>query len=355
MTHKAYERLGVLPLEPVLEAIRLRLAYEQDPENQPEAPLFVRWLGKKVCVGGLRLQTFAAHGVACALPGCACRGEYFAIERGLDRHGRVFKKTYHLNLYGVTAGGKESIFTHDHTLARSLGGADDLTNTLPMCATCNRWKGTKEYRQLIQERIEAGIHPHTGVRLEEDTQQGLREGGAQLRKLWARFETQARLRGMSVDEYRHACDPRPHRQVVKAPFVTREQSCAGALGLSMEGYQRFSQDRNHYDRAATQARQRLQALGIMKTWPATVPASPWMDVIQRQALERHQPIAVYLGEVEAEAQCRQVPVQARLPRGHNTQAAALHLSPTALSIVLEREPSPIALLATPQPRRPGRR
>jgi len=48
-----------------------------------------------------------------------------------------------INFFGI-ADGKEILFTHDHTLARSLGGQDRLENTTTMCVTCNTQKSQFE-------------------------------------------------------------------------------------------------------------------------------------------------------------------------------------------------------------------
>lgn len=50
---------------------------------------------------------------------------------------------YHLNLWGVKDG-EEVLFTHDHVLARGLGGKDNLDNTQTMCCYCNWEKGDLE-------------------------------------------------------------------------------------------------------------------------------------------------------------------------------------------------------------------
>lgn len=91
-------------------------------------------------VRSLRLRTFLASGVVCKC--CGLEATHFALERNyaMEQSGG----SYHLNLWGVDAEGGEVLFTHDHILARSLGGADNLSNTQTMCGPCNWEKGISE-------------------------------------------------------------------------------------------------------------------------------------------------------------------------------------------------------------------
>jgi hypothetical protein len=83
--------------------------------------------GEYVKVNSLRLRTFTKSTVCKC---CGLEASYFAVERDTGQ------ETYHLNLYGIRDG-KEVLFTHDHTLARSLGGDDKIHNTTTMCNECN--------------------------------------------------------------------------------------------------------------------------------------------------------------------------------------------------------------------------
>ncbi|MNE07882.1 hypothetical protein D3C80_1005220 [compost metagenome] len=44
------------------------------------------------------------------------------------------------------------LFTHDHTLARSLGGTDDASNTTTMCAKCNFLKSKGEFVEYCKQK-----------------------------------------------------------------------------------------------------------------------------------------------------------------------------------------------------------
>ena len=100
-----------------------------------------------VNVKSLRLQTFYLKGPVCVA--CGRRGTHFALERAV--HDKK-DKPYHLNLWATDANGDEYLMTHDHILARSLGGRDVLENTQTMCSPCNAAKAIEETRLLREQR-----------------------------------------------------------------------------------------------------------------------------------------------------------------------------------------------------------
>lgn len=116
--------------------------------------------GVVLSLEGLRLETFASSPPCCSDPNCKTVPEYFAIERALDSHHAEFSR-YHLNLYGTNAKGYETLFTHDHTLARALGGDDARNNTTLMCGPCNFRKARAEGKEVIRrrEQDEKDNHP----------------------------------------------------------------------------------------------------------------------------------------------------------------------------------------------------
>lgn len=97
----------------------------------------------KFKTGGLRLRTFRDKGLCCAY--CGLNATHFALERCM---GQTKDKKPHLNLWGYTDQGKEILFTHDHVHARSLGGADDISNSVTACEKCNSKKSKYENRIL---------------------------------------------------------------------------------------------------------------------------------------------------------------------------------------------------------------
>jgi hypothetical protein len=134
----AYERIGVIPVNEGIQLLR-----ERQRELLPGMTTrrLVEVGGTLVNATSLRLQTFVTKGITCV--GCGIIATHFAIERD---QGKTCG--YHLNLYG-NDGTKDVLFTHDHILARCLGGADNMTNTQTMCTHCNNKKS-------VHERIEIG-------------------------------------------------------------------------------------------------------------------------------------------------------------------------------------------------------
>lgn len=102
--------------------------------------------GVEVNAKSLRLRTFALKGLVCAC--CGRKATHFALERtfGAD--------SYHLNLWATDPDGDEYLMTHDHILARSLGGLDRIENTQTMCSPCNAEKGKLE-QELARKQNEA--------------------------------------------------------------------------------------------------------------------------------------------------------------------------------------------------------
>jgi 5-methylcytosine-specific restriction endonuclease McrA len=105
--------------------------------------------GTKVHVGGLRLSTFKQKGLRCA--SCGITGSFFALEDFVKRDKTAIAESHHIQLYAVkTVNGEdqEVLMTHDHILARSAGGRDNMENSQPMCSPCNSEKSKTENRNL---------------------------------------------------------------------------------------------------------------------------------------------------------------------------------------------------------------
>lgn len=133
--HK-YTRLGIVPIEVVREF------QEQQKDVHPKLrqKLHVCGVSVKVFGSSKRLETFFHHGTRCS--SCGIEATHYAVERNLESNN----ESYHLNLWGYDGEGNEVLFTHDHTLARSAGGKDDLSNTTTMCHECNFAKSLVEVR-----------------------------------------------------------------------------------------------------------------------------------------------------------------------------------------------------------------
>lgn len=98
--------------------------------------------GFEVGVTSLRMRTFARavldNRFHCVT--CGCKPQFFSVDTFTNSKDQKIK---HTNLIGLD-GENEILFTHDHILARSLGGADNLKNTQLMCSPCNSLKSIDE-------------------------------------------------------------------------------------------------------------------------------------------------------------------------------------------------------------------
>lgn len=90
-----------------------------------------------VRVTSLRLRTFLKSGTKCHC--CGMEATHFAIEKD----AKTKEPFFHLNLYGTDPVLGEILFTHDHIIALSKGGPDNLSNTQTMCGPCNWRKSDK--------------------------------------------------------------------------------------------------------------------------------------------------------------------------------------------------------------------
>ena len=132
-----YDRHSKVEIDTVLEMIR---AVMHSPDFRPSAKIKKEINGTQVKLSSLRLQSFAANGTICAE--CGLEASFFAIERDLAQAAR--NGGFHLNLYGIDNEGVDVLFTHDHILARALGGKDRLENTRTCCYHCNNKKAGLE-------------------------------------------------------------------------------------------------------------------------------------------------------------------------------------------------------------------
>lgn len=133
LTKQKMDRAGILPLSIVFESIKENLN-----SNSKERVKLGNFL---VNVKSTRLRTFYLSGIHCYC--CENEALFFAVERNLNSKENI---PYHLNLYGKNKDGVEVLFTHDHLLARGLGGKDKVENTSTMCGPCNWKKGHLEQK-----------------------------------------------------------------------------------------------------------------------------------------------------------------------------------------------------------------
>lgn len=149
-----YNRHAVAELSEVMNAV---LAHWD--EYKPER--FLLASNHAVGVSSLRMRTFGRAwrqgNLACVA--CGCQGLYFGVEtfsRSKDQ------SMPHVNLYGIKDG-NEVLFTHDHILARSLGGADNLSNSQVMCSPCNNEKSKGEMKLAEAIRAKKGEKHYANV------------------------------------------------------------------------------------------------------------------------------------------------------------------------------------------------
>lgn len=141
-----YNRHAIAPLDAIIPAIKAGW------DNKAAKMELGAW---KFNIHSLRLRTFCRDAYRDHLE-CSCCGlkaEYFAIES--FKHGS--SDSVHVNLYGRKEDGTEVLFTHDHSKARGLGGADNLSNTTTMCWVCNNKKAEGEAREVNVRRFMSGL------------------------------------------------------------------------------------------------------------------------------------------------------------------------------------------------------
>ena len=132
-----YTRLGTVDIDVIRNAQSL-VWNDAKPEK---AKFKTNGVEVKLFSKGSRLKTFFHHGTKCSA--CGMEAQFYAVERPAHEVGDF---PYHLNLYGIDTNGQEVLFTHDHTLARSAGGKDNIDNTTTMCRPCNFAKSLIEPR-----------------------------------------------------------------------------------------------------------------------------------------------------------------------------------------------------------------
>lgn len=138
-----YDRLRTIEKEKVLSAIG-------DVVKKRISSKRTLFDGLPLKLTTLRMMTFFEDGTTCHC--CGLEAAYFAIERNASEAQRNPGTNYHLNLWGIDQEGEEVLFTHDHTLARALGGKDDRSNTKTMCTKCNFEKSLTESEILRENR-----------------------------------------------------------------------------------------------------------------------------------------------------------------------------------------------------------
>lgn len=118
------ERLGTVDIETAFDAINAAFADGQKLANLN---------GHEFKAYSQRYELFMEKGTVCAH--CGLKAKYFAIERHTANGPRP-----HLNLYGIDDMDDEVLFTKDHIVPKSQGGANEVENYQTMCMPCNTLK-----------------------------------------------------------------------------------------------------------------------------------------------------------------------------------------------------------------------
>lgn len=143
-----YIRYSILPITEVvgwIDAMR--------GEEKLKKEVSINNVLYKFGVTSKRLRAFADHfgkhgSLACT--NCGYEAKFFAVED----FTRNSKMSPHINLYGDA----DVLFTHDHTVARAMGGADDSQNIQVMCFPCNSRKGSVEGK-IVEQMRAVGLLP----------------------------------------------------------------------------------------------------------------------------------------------------------------------------------------------------
>lgn len=133
-TIRGYTRAAVIPLEVVFPLIK------------DQSVIKTVLNGYTVNTKSLRLTNFA-HSHTCSC--CGLVATHFAIE---SNSGAT--PSWHLNMWHSDGVNEEILFTHDHTIARSLGGDHSADNTTTMCTVCNAKKSEEEAKAFALLSVE---------------------------------------------------------------------------------------------------------------------------------------------------------------------------------------------------------
>jgi hypothetical protein len=141
----SYDHVLYLSVDEVFDLIK---EFYQKGKRARMSDPFINLNGYKIKMTGLKLKTFLDDGQTCSC--CGMKATFFSVSK--IKHLKSLN-SYHLSLWGANSKGELVQFTHDHTLARSLGGKNNVTNTTTMCFKCNNLKSAKETRLSKKKKL----------------------------------------------------------------------------------------------------------------------------------------------------------------------------------------------------------
>lgn len=228
-----FKRAGKMSIEEGMELIR---AHMQKSKSQQKKRVMV--LGHEVALNSLRLYTFATTPACCANPECGMRATHFAVEIQ-TKDGQPVNSHYQLNMYGEDQYGHRILMTHDHTLARCLGGVDGLSNTSTMCKNCNQRKSIFESQEVERRRAAEAGNP-----VPRPTAPATMPPDRAMQYL-VDLTRMAQSKEMSVEEYLDHCDL--HGTALGPPlhkWADKDKEMARSLGLSRAGLRLYKKHRD---------------------------------------------------------------------------------------------------------------
>lgn len=227
-----FHRAGKMSIEEGMALIR---GHMQKSKSQQRKRVEV--MGHEIALNSLRLYTFATTPACCSNPECGMVATHFAVEIQTKGNQPV-NSHYQLNMYGEDQYGHKILMTHDHTLARSLGGVDGLANTSTMCKNCNQRKSIFESQEVERRRAIAAGKPAPRPEPPAIAPHRTMHYLGELTKM-------AQSRGMSLDEYRDYCDL--HGTTLGPPlkrWAEKDKEVARTIGLSRAGARLYKKHRD---------------------------------------------------------------------------------------------------------------
>ena len=131
---------------------------------------FKEFAGVQALSSLLTYKVFKEKGIKCL---CDIEGSFFRLERTPGHRKGSIYNNWHFNLYGKDTRGRNVMLTKDHSVPKSEGGTDDLSNLEPMCSKCNGAKGSRtlqEFKELVERsrnKWDTSNYDHISMRLKE--------------------------------------------------------------------------------------------------------------------------------------------------------------------------------------------